>query len=231
MKLLNIQKLTKMAKDPPPDEDLALTVRSITAKIGNVRVDLDTFMVGFYTALLPSDLFDLRLIGLTSTKQWTLNEAAEVVTNELDQKTYKQTVAAQIKRRQRNRQKTNSSAESSPLFFYCAKINHTVEKCFTKKKAVALKQNSAEKTVDKFKESAIAHKVCGVMERPTKGEWWLDSGTQTHLTNNNEGFVALRETTNFTLESTGGDDVVVESAGIHHVRSRPDMILELSSKN
>ena len=69
VKLLNIQKLVQMAKDPPPIEDLALTIRSVTAKIGDVRVDSDTFMVGFYTALLPPDLSDLRLLGLTSTKQ------------------------------------------------------------------------------------------------------------------------------------------------------------------
>ena len=50
-----------------------------------------------------------------------------------------------------------------------------------------------------------------------KDEWWLDSGTQTHSTNNDEGFTSLQKTKNVTLGSAGGDEIAVEGVGSYQV--------------
>ena len=56
-----------MAKNLPPIKDLALSVRSIVAKVSDLKVNPETFMAGFYTALIPSELSDLRVMSLTSS--------------------------------------------------------------------------------------------------------------------------------------------------------------------
>lgn len=158
VKLFNIHKLVHMANNPPPVEDLALSIRATAAKIGDVMVNSDTFMVGFYTALLPSDFSDLRVMSLKSKEEMTLTDAAEVVKNECDQKSGKQMIAAQTKRVPKFKN-NDSKPDSDQLCTYCARTNHTVDKCFVKQKAEALKQKLSTKSEDKLKVSAIVKRV------------------------------------------------------------------------
>ena len=227
IKMFNIQRLVQMAKSPPPVEDLAMSIRATAAKIGDVKVNSETFMVGFYTALLPSDFSDLRVMGLTAKDEMTLTDAAEVVKNEISQKSGKQMLAAQTKRNPKNRQRNDSKTDPEQQCTYCARTNHTVEKCFVKQKADALKQKSSGKSEDRFRVSAIVEKVCGLAKRSDRHVWYLDSGSQSHTVNCDDGFVSLREGTNVALQSAAGDDIDVKGIGVYHIRSKPNLVLEL----
>lgn len=79
VKISTVQKLVRLAKNPPPIEDLALNIRSIAAKAGDLQVNSETFMVGFYSAMMPQELSDLRVLSLTSKTELTLAQAAAVV--------------------------------------------------------------------------------------------------------------------------------------------------------
>ena len=226
VKLFNIHKLVHMAKNPPPVEDLAMSIRATAAKLSEVMVNSDTFMVGFYTALLPSDYSDLRVTSLTSREKMTLTDAAEIVKNECDQKAGKQMVAAQARQALKFK-RNDSKPDSDQLCTYCAKTNHTVDKCFFKKKAEALKQKLPNKAEDKFRVSAIVKKACGLTKRSDRDVWYLDSGSQSHTVNNDAGFVSLRQTKDVVLESAAGDDIGVEGIGAYRIRSRPNLVLEL----
>ena len=89
-------------------------------------VNSDTFMVGFYTAILPSDFSDLRVMSLTSKDEMTLTDAAEVKKNECNKKSGEQMLAAQTKRAPRYK-RNHPKSDSDQLCTYFAKKNHTVD--------------------------------------------------------------------------------------------------------
>ena len=235
--LAGVRKLVRLATNPPPIEDLAISIRSIVSKIGKLEVGSETFMVGFYTALVPSELSDLRVMSLTAKEgDLTLTNAAAVVKNEVELKNQTQVVAAQLERKtfstneqdafnrgkRRNKTKGDQKEDTKQLCTYCTRTNHTVDRCFFKQKAEQLgKQES------KLKVTAIRQKICGLVERPDHNAWYLDSGSQSHSVNNDSGFVSLTQSHNVQLESAGGDDIRVEGVGSYRIKSRSDLTLEL----
>ena len=223
-KLTGVQKLVRLAKNPLPIEDLALSIRSIVAKVGDLKVNSETFMVGFYTALIPSELSDLRVMSLTSSDEMTLTKAAAVVKNEIELKGEKNLLAAQVERKPTNstqenkpRHRTRSETKPEPKqqCTYCARTNHTVDKCFFKQRA------------EKLKVTAVVQKVCGLAERSSRDIWFLDSGSQSHSANQKSGFISIRKDYSIELESAGGDDICVEGVGTCQVHSDLGVTLHL----
>lgn len=242
-KLAAVQKLVRLAKNPPPIEDLALSIRSIVSKTGDMKVNSETFMVGFYTALIPADMSDLRVMSLTAKDELTLKNAAAIVKNEIELKEEKQVIAAQVvsksssvqkseylnKGKRKNKPKSSfkddqSEEKEKVPCSYCARTNHKLEECHFKINAEKLK---AEQQQAKTKCTAIRHKICGLTIRTNSDLWYLDSGAQSHTVNNNLGFVSLQPNHNLALESAGGEDIRVEGVGTYQIKAQPGLTLDL----
>ena len=232
---INIEKLVKLIKSPPRVQDLALHIRSIASKIGLVHVNSETFMTNVYSALLPKELTDLRLLTLRTTTSLTLADACDIVKNELASKGDKSLVAAQTNNKTKKFEPRKNDSElkkedSDKICSYCARRGHTTENCYTKARADKLvtASKSDEPTV-KSKITAIKHKVCAVKRKTKDSRWLLDSGSQSHTVPEDDGFESIDRNHNVELESAGGDDIRVEGVGSYHVQTRDDLFLTLQN--
>ena len=166
-----------------------------------------------------------------------MNQAAAVVKNELDLRDEKSVLAAQMERKpvfiheskRRNKPKRNEKGTQNDVnnrneesCAYCTRTNHSIEDCYFRKNAEKLKKDTKSKV-----SATIVEKTCGIINRLTRDLWFLDSGSQSHTTNNRSGFVSLQEAAEITLESAGGDDIRVEGVGTYEVFARPNLTLEL----
>ena len=205
-----------LARDPPPIEELALKIRSYAAKIGDVKVNTDDFMVPYFCALAPPELSDLRIAMQSSTKL-TMSAATELVKNELSRKTNRKTLAAQFKSKKKD--------DKDDLFCdYCKKKRHTEDKCWRKKNEEKLKNDQ------KLKVTAIRHKLCVIGQdnrNDQSDDVYLDSGSELHSVNNIKGFGLLQESHGIELESAGGQEIKVHGVGTCDIQTKNGTILRL----
>lgn len=125
------------------------------------------------------------------------------------------------KRNEKSTQNDTSNRNEEP-YAYCTRTNHSIEDCYFRRNAEKLEKDTKSKM-----SAAIVEKTCAIVDRPTRDLWFLDSGSQSHTTNNRSGFVSLQDAGEIALESAGGDDIRVEGVGTYEVCARPNLTLEL----
>ena len=211
----NVERLALLIQEPIEPENLTFELRGIAAKLGETKVNSDTFLVPLVAAMLPSDFNDLRT-AIRTNKNLTLTEANNIVLKlEAKRKGLIQTVAAY----------KSKPPKSKKVCTYCNKRGHLQEDCWTKRKAEKQEEDtkSQDKPKDKTRVTMINEKVCRLSEterksRAGRAPWYLDSGCGGHSACEEVGFIEINKNKRATLESAFGHEVEVKAIGTYEIK-------------